>query len=200
MMNQTNNTTALEKAIGAIIENCKNVVKLSELEKLAAGTSCEGDYICCTVDITEQLQQAQQEVERLTSIIAECEEAKKKTEEAKKKEEQKEEEFLNSLNNAGKEVMSYLKGLETLAQGEKATLVHNIIKVYKTIDSKNILTVTANISAYVAMLVKEEDQDTINLLETVTCEVYNIKNNYGISAGSKVDQLNDVLLSIQDIY
>ena len=79
-------------------------------------------------------------------------------------------------------------------------MVHNIIKVYKEIDNKNILTVTANISAYVAMLVNEEDQDTINLLETVTCEVYNIKSEYGTSAGTRVDQFNDVLLAIQDIY
>ena len=79
-------------------------------------------------------------------------------------------------------------------------MVHNIIKVYKKIDNKNILTVTANISAYVNVVVNEEDQDTINLLETVTCEVYNIKSEYGTSAGVRVDQFNDVLLAIQDIY
>ena len=170
------------------------------MEKLAIGTSCEGEYVCSSENITEKLQKAKEEVERLESIISECEEAKRKTEEAKKKEKEQEEKFLDSLTPAGKEVLSYLKGLETLATGEQATLVHNIIKVYKKIDNKNILTVTANISAYVAMLVNEEDQDTINLLETVTCEVYNIKSEYGTSAGVRVDQFNDVLLAIQDIY
>ena len=200
MMNQTNNTTALEKAIGAIIENCKNVVKLSELEKLAAGTSCEGDYICCTVDITEQLQQAQQEVERLTSIIAECEQAKKATEEAARKEKEYEEKFLNSLDDAGKEVLAYLNGLETLAKGEQATLVHNLIKVYKKINTKNLLTMTANIAAYVSLLVRDEDHDTIDLLEVITNKVYDIKEDHGNSAELRVENFNDVLLSIQDIY
>lgn len=198
--NGSNNATALETALEGIIKNCTNIVKLADMEKLAIGTSCEGEYVCSSENITEKLQKAKEEVERLESIISECEEAKRKTEEAKKKEKEQEEKFLDSLTPAGKEVLSYLKGLETLATGEQTTLVHNIIKVYKKIDNKNILTVTANISAYVAMLVNEEDQDTINLLETVTCEVYNIKSEYGTSAGVRVDQFNDVLLAIQDIY
>lgn len=209
MMNQNNsnrnngsnnNATALEKAISGIIENCQNIVKLSDMEKLVQGTGFEGDYICCTVDITEQLQQAQQEVERLTAVIAECEEARKATEDKARKEKEQEEKFLNSLDDAGKEVLAYLNGLETLAKGEQATLVHNLIKVYKKINTKNLLTMTANIAAYVSLLVREEDQDTINLLEVITNKVYDIKEDHGNSAELRVENFNDVLLAVQDVY
>lgn len=198
--NGRNNNNALETALEGIIKNCTNIVKLADMEKLAIGTSCEGEYVCSSENITEKLQKAKEEVERLENIIQECEEARKATEDKARKKKEQEEEFLNSLNNAGKEVMAYLKGLQTLAQGEKATLIENLLKVYKDINAKNLLTVTSNLSAYIAILVREEDRDTIDLLETVTCEVYNIKSNYAISAGTRVEQFNDVLLAIQDIY
>lgn len=198
--NGRNNNNTLEAALAGIIAECQNVVKLADMEKLAQGTSCEGDYISVTEDITAQLEAAQAEVNRLTSIIDECEEAKRKTEEAKKKENEQEEKFLNSLDDAGKEVLAYLSGLETLATGEKATLVHNLIKVYKKINTKNLLVMTANISAYVSLLVRDEDHDTIDLLEVITNKVYDIKEDHGNSAELRVENFNDVLLAIQDIY
>lgn len=200
--NNSNNetATALERALETIIAECKNIVKFSELEKLAIGTDCEGEYVCTSINITEQLQAAKAEVERLEAVIAECEEANRKTEEAKKKEKEQEEKFLNSLDDAGKEVLAYLEGLKTLAKGEQATLVHNLIKMYKKITTKNLLEMTANIAAYVSLLVREEDHETIDLLETITNKIYDIKEDHGNSAELRVENINDVLLSIQDIY
>ena len=82
MMNNTNNTgrNTIAQVLENAIKECQNVIKIAELENTTENT------VCCTVDITEQLAQAKAEVERLESVISECEEAKRKTEEAKKKE------------------------------------------------------------------------------------------------------------------
>lgn len=206
-MNTVNNTNRnnnsnnpLTQALESIIAECNNIVKLADMEKLAQGTEFEGDYVCYSENISEQLAEAQAEVNRLTAIIAECEETKKKAEEAARKEKEQEEKFLDSLTPVGKEVLAYLEGLQTLAKGEQATLVHNLLKLYKKISTKNILTVTANLSAYVSILVREEDQDTIDLLETITNRIYDIKESYSNNPELRVENINDVLLSIQDIY
>lgn len=205
MMNQnTNNNgnrnTALETALAGIIAECKNIVKLSELEKLAIGTSCEGDYICCTVDITEQLQQAKAEVERLESVISECEAAKAATEAKKKKEEKEAEKFLNSLTSSGREVLAYLEGMKTLAQGDNLIMVNNVLRVFTQYTGGCELTLTANLSAYISILVKEEKYDPIRLLETITLKIDEIQRNIKGTPDPKVNGLDKILLSIQDIY
>lgn len=205
MMNQnTNNNgnrnTALETALAGIIAECKNIVKLSELEKLAIGTSCEGDYICCTVDITEQLQQAKAEVERLESVISECEAAKAATEAKKKKEEKEAEKFLNSLTSSGREVLAYLEGMKTLAQGDNLIMVNNVLRVFTQYTGGCELTLTANLSAYISILVKEEKYDPIRLLETITLKIDEIQCNIKGTPDPKVNGLDKILLSIQDIY
>lgn len=205
MMNQnTNNNgnrnTALETALAGIIAECKNIVKLSELEKLAIGTSCEGDYICCTVDITEQLQQAKAEVERLESVISECEAAKAATEAKKKKEEEEAEKFLNSLTPSGREVLAYLEGMKTLAQGDNLIMVNNVLRVFTQYTGGCELTLTANLSAYISILVKEEKYDPIRLLETITLKIDEIQRNVKGTPDPKVNGLDKILLSIQDIY
>ena len=205
MMNQnTNNNgnrnTALETALAGIIAECKNIVKLSELEKFAIGTSCEGDYICCTVDITEQLQQAKAEVERLESVISECEAAKAATEAKKKKEEEEAEKFLNSLTPSGREVLAYLEGMKTLAQGDNLIMVNNVLRVFTQYTGGCELTLTANLSAYISILVKEEKYDPIRLLETITLKIDEIQRNVKGTPDPKVNGLDKILLSIQDIY
>ena len=204
MMNQNTNNgnrnTALETALAGIIAECKNIVKLSELEKLAIGTSCEGDYICCTVDITEQLQQAKAEVERLESVISECEAAKAATEAKKKKEEEEAEKFLNSLTPSGREVLAYLEGMKTLAQGDNLIMVNNVLRVFTQYTGGCELTLTANLSAYISILVKEEKYDPIRLLETITLKIDEIQRNVKGTPDPKVNGLDKILLSIQDIY
>lgn len=205
MTNQTNrnngrnNATALETALKGVIKNCTNIVKLADMEKLAIGTSCEGEYVCSSENITEQLQQAKEEVERLESIISECEEAKRKTEEAKKKEKEQEEKFLNSLTASGKEVLSYLEGLQTLARGESLTLVENLTKIFKKYTKGIELMLTANLAAYVAILVKEEKKEVIDLLESITLKIDKIQCTSNVN-DEKVIGLLNILLAVQDIY
>ena len=197
--NGSNNATALETALEGIIKNCTNIVKLADMEKLAIGTSCEGEYVCSSENITEQLQQAKEEVERLESIISECEEAKRKTEEAKKKENEQEEKFLDSLTASGKEVLSYLEGLQTLARGESLTLVENLTKIFKKYAKGIELMLTANLAAYVAILVKEEKKEVIDLLESITMKVDKIRCTSNVNEERVVGLLN-ILLAVQDIY
>ena len=197
--NGSNNATALETALKGVIKNCTNIVKLADMEKLAIGTSCEGEYVCSSENITEQLQQAKEKVERLESIISECEEAKRKTEEAKKKEKDQEEKFLDSLTASGKEVMAYLEGLKTLAKDEQLILVGNIEKIFKGYSKGGELTATANMAAYVAILVKEEQRDVINLLESITLKVDAIQCAATVNEERVIGLLN-ILLAVQDIY
>ena len=204
MMNQnTNNNgnrnTALETALEGIIKNCTNIVKFADMEKLAIGTSCEGDYICCTVDITEKLQKAKEEVERLESVISECEAAKAKTEAQEKAKKEAEEMFLGTLNASGKETLSYLEGLETLAKGEQLTLVKNIESVFRKYSKSCELAMTANLAAYVAILIKEEQREVINLLESITLKIHKIQCAANIPDERVIGTFN-VLFAIQDLY
>ena len=206
MMNQnTNNNgnrnTALETALAGIIAECKNIVKLSELEKLAIGTSCEGDYICCTVDITEQLQQAKAEVERLESVISECEEAKAKQEAQANEKKKAEEKFISSLTNSEREALAYLEGLQVLASGENERLIATILEAYRKYTNSVELVITANIAAYTAILIKEERREVIDLLETVTVKMYNIqKASKRDRPDVRLDGLVRILTAIQDLY
>lgn len=198
--NNGRNNNPLETALETIIAECKNVVKLSELEKLAVGTDCEGDYVCSSENITEKLQKAKEEVERLESIISECEETKKRAEEEARKEEEKQEKFLASLTPSGREVLSYLEGMKALAQGENLDMVNNIIRVFYKYTGGCELTLLANLAAYVAILCKEEKYDQIRLLETVTLKVDQIQCNNKGTPDPKVNGLDRILLAVQDIY
>lgn len=194
-MNNTNNTgrNTIAQVLENAIKECQNVIKIAELENTTENT------VCCTVDLTNQLAQAKAEVERLESVISECEEAKRKTEEAKKKEKEQEEKFLDSLTPAGKEVLSYLEGLKTLARNEQLTLVGNIEKIFKGYSKRGELTATANMAAYVAILVKEEKQEVINLLESITLKIDKIQCTSNVN-DEKVIGLLSILLAVQDIY
>ena len=101
MMNNTNNTgrNTIAQVLENAIKECQNVIKIAELENTTENT------VCCTVDLTNQLAQAKAEVERLESVISECEAAKAATEAKKKKEQEEAEKFLNSLNPSGREVL-----------------------------------------------------------------------------------------------
>lgn len=196
--NNSNNGSKLEQALATIINECQNIVKFSELEKLAAGTDCEGDYICITEDLSAQLEAAQAEVNRLTAVIEECESAKAKTEEATRKEKEEAEKFLASLTSSGKEVLSYLEGLKTLATGDNLILVDNVLRVFAKYSGSYELTLLANFSAYVAILVKEEKYDVIKLLETITLKIDEISCNG--ASDIRVKGLDRVLVAVQDIY
>lgn len=190
MMNNTNNTgrNTIAQVLESAIKDCTNTVKLSELETLE------------TVNLTEELATAKAQVERLESVIAECEEAKAKTEAKKKKEQEEAEKFLNSLNPSGREVLSYLEGLKTLATGDNITLVDNVLRVFTKYTGSCELTLLANFSAYVALLVKEEKYDQIRLLESISLKVDEIQYEIKGNPDPRVNGLDRILLSIQDIY
>ena len=59
---------------------------------------------------------------------------------------------------------------------------------------------TANLSAYISILVKEEKYDPIRLLETITLKIDEIQRNVKGTPDPKVNGLDKILLSIQDIY
>ena len=197
-MNNTNNTgrNTIAQVLENAIKECQNVIKIAELENTTENT------VCCTVDLTNQLAQAKAEVERLESIIiiSECEAAKAATEAKKKKEQEEAEKFLNSLNQSGREVLSYLEGLKTLATGDNITLVDNVLRVFTKYTGSCELTLLANFSAYVALLVKDEKYDQIRLLESITLKVDEIQCEIKGNPDPRVNGLDRILLSIQDIY
>lgn len=189
-MNTVNNTNnnSIAKALESAIKDCTNAVKFEDLEILE------------TRNLTEELTAAKAQVEKLESIIAECESMKAKAQEEEKKEQEAEQTFLNSLTFPGKEVLSYLEGLKTLAKGDQLTMVEAIIKSFVKYDSKQELVFTANMAAYVAILVREEKKEVIDLLESITIKVYNITMANKGSAGGRVEGLDRILRAVQDIY
>lgn len=188
MMNNTNNNNPIAKALETAIKECTNAVKFEDLEILE------------TRNLTEELETAKAQVEKLEAIIAECESVKAKAQEEEKKEKEAEQEFLNSLTYPGKEVLSYLEGLKTLAKGDQLIMVEAIIKTFVKYDSKQELIFTANIAAYVAILVREEKKEVIDLLEAITIKVYDIARNNKSSAGGRVEGLDRILRAVQDVY
>ena len=123
MRNNAGRNTIAQVLENAIKEG-QNVIKIAELENTTENT------VCCTVDLTNQLAQAKAEVERLESVISECEAAKAATEAKKKKEEEEAEKFLNSLTPSGREVLAYLEGMKTLAQGDNLIMLNNVLRVF----------------------------------------------------------------------
>ena len=195
MMNQnTNNNgnrnTALETALAGIIAECKNIVKLSELEKLESFE---------TRNLTEELSQKKAEVEALELLIKECENCKAKQEAQEAAKRKAEEMFFGTLTASGKEVMAYLEGLQTLAKGEQLTLVKNVVGLFKSYSKGIELSLTANLSAYVSILVKEEQREVINLLESITLKIDAIQCAASVNEERVVGLLN-ILLAVQDIY
>ena len=55
-------------------------------------------------------------------------------------------------------------------------------------------------AAYVAILVKEEKKEVIDLLEAITIKVYDIARNNKGSAGGRVEGLDGILRAVQDVY
>lgn len=201
--NGSNNATALETALEGIIKNCTNIVKFADMEKLAIGTSCEGEYVCSSENITEKLQKAKAEVERLESVISECEAAKAATEAAEKAEAEKEAKFISSLTNSEREALAYLEGIKTLAitGGEFDTLVENVLRVFKNYTKGTELSMTANLSAYAAILIKEERREVINLLETITIKLWDIqKASKKERPDTRLDGLVRILMAVQELY
>ena len=182
--------TALETAIS----NCSNNISLEELENLSSET-------ITTCNLSELLSQKKQEVKQLEATIAECEQAKAATEAKKKEKEKEAEKFLNSLTPSGREVLAYLEGLQTLARGENENLIKNIMEVYRRYTISTELSITANIAAYVAILIKEEKKEVIDLLETITIKVWDInKNSKKERPDVRLDGLVRILTAIQDLY
>lgn len=191
-MKEMNNVirTALETAIS----NCSNNISLEELENLSSET-------ITTCNLSELLSQKKQEVKQLEATIAECEQAKAATEAKKKEKEKEAEKFLNSLTPSGREVLAYLEGLQTLARGENENLIKNIMEVYRRYTISTELSITANIAAYVAILIKEEKKEVIDLLETITIKVWDInKNSKKERPDVRLDGLVRILTAIQDLY
>lgn len=188
MTQNTRNTNTLAQALETAIKECTNEVKFETLETLE------------TIDLTEELTKARKEVERLESIIQECESAKAKAEAEAKREEEKQEKFLSSLTPAGREVLSYLEGMKTLATGDNIQLIDNIIRVFYKYNTGCEPTLIANVAAYVAILCKEEKYEQIRVLETVTLKIDQIQCNNKGTPDPKVNGLDRILLAIQDIY
>ena len=106
---------------------------------------------------------------------------------------------MSTLTASGKEVLSYLEGLKTLARNEQLTLVGNIERIFKGYSKGGELTATANMAAYVAILVKEEKQEVINLLESITLKIDKIQCTSNVN-DEKVIGLLNILLAVQNIY
>ena len=198
MMNQNTNNgnrnTALETALAGIIAECKNIVKLSELENLSSET-------ITTCNLSELLAQKKQEVADLEATIAEAEEAKAKQEAAEKAEAEKDAKFISSLTNSEREALAYLEGLQTLAGGENENLIKNIMKVYRRYTTSTELSITANIAAYVAILIKEEKREVINLLETITIKTWDIqKASKKERPDVRLNGLVRILMAVQELY
>lgn len=197
MMNQnTNNNgnrnTALETALAGIIAECKNIVKLSELEKLESFE---------TRNISEELAQKKAEVEKLEATIAEAEDCKAKQEAAEKAEAEKEAKFINSLTNSEREALAYLEGLQVLASGENENLIENIMDIYRRYTTSTELSITANIAAYVAILINEERREVINLLETITIKLWDIQQaSKKERPDVRLNGLVKILMAIQELY
>ena len=188
------NNNTLKNTLGQAIANCSNQVKLEDMIKLEAFE---------TRNISEELAQKKAEVEKLESLIAECEEMKAKAEAEEKAEAEKEAKFISSLTNSEREALAYLEGIKTLAitGGEFDTLVENVLKVFKNYTKGTELSMTANLSAYAAIVVKEERREVINLLETITIKLWDIqKASKKERPDTRLDGLVRILMAVQELY
>lgn len=176
------------------ISNCSNNISLEELENLSSET-------ITTCNLSELLDEKRKEVKQLEATIAECEATKAKQEAQANEKKKAEEKFISSLTNSEREALAYLEGLQVLAQGENERLISTILEVYRIYTKGNELVTTANVAAYVAILIREEKKEVIDLLETITIKVWNInKNSKKERPDVRLDGLVRVLTAIQDLY
>lgn len=188
MMNSKN---TINKAVSVAINNCNNNMSLAEFEAYASETC----------NLSELLQKKQEEVKNLESLINECEEAKAKTEAQEAAKKEAETKFINSLTNSEREALAYLEGLQVLASGENEKLVKTILEVYRIYTKGNELVTTANMAAYVAILLREEKKEVINLLETITIKAWDIqKESKKDRPDTRLDGLVRILMAVQELY
>ena len=184
----------IRTAMATAISNCNNNISLEELENLSSET-------ITTCDLSELLTQKRQEVKNLEATIAEAEECKAKADAEAKAKKEAEAKFIGSLTNSEREALAYLEGLQVLASGENEKLVTTILEVYRIYTKGNELVTTANVAAYVAILIREEKKEVIDLLETITIKVWNInKNSKKERPDVRLDGLVRILTAIQDLY
>ena len=182
----------IKTAIRYAINNCSNNVSIEDMLKLEAFE---------TRNITEELSQKKAEVADLEKTIKECEAAKAATEAAEKAEAEKEAKFISSLTNSEREALAYLEGLQVLASGENENLIKNIMDVYRRYTTSTELSITANIAAYVAILINEERREVINLLETITIKLWDIQQaSKKERPDVRLNGLVKILMAVQDLY
>lgn len=191
-MKEMNNV--IRTAMATAISNCSNNISLEELENLSSET-------ITGCNLSELLSQKKQEVKQLEAIITECEEAKAKTEAQEAAKKEAETKFINSLTNSEREALAYLEGLQALASGENENLIKNIMDVYRRYTTSTELSITANIAAYVAILIKEERREVINLLETITIKLWDIQQaSKKERPDVRLNGLVRILMAIQELY
>ena len=191
-MKEMNNV--IRTAMATAISNCSNNISLEELENLSSET-------ITTCNLSELLDEKRKEVKQLEVTIAECEATKAKQEAQANEKKKAEEKFISSLTNSEREALAYLEGLQVLASGENEKLVKTILEVYRIYTKGNELVTTANVAAYVAILIREEKKEVIDLLENITIKVYNIqKTSKKECPNVRLDGLVRILTAIQDLY
>ena len=189
-----NNT--IKNVISQAINNCSNNVSLEEMIKLSSfETTIE------TRNLSEELAQKKQEVAELEATITECEKAKANVEAAEKAKAEKDAKFISSLTNSEREALAYLEGLQVLAQGENERLISTILEVYRIYTKGNELVTTANVAAYVAILLREEKKEVIDLLETITIKAWDIQQaSKKERPDTRLDGLVRILMAVHDLY
>ena len=178
------NTTMTAGTLAELISNCSNNVSIDELIKLESFE---------TRNLSEELDEKRKEVSDLEALIAECDEEK-----AKKEAEAK---FIGSLTNSEREALAYLEGVSILAQGEMENLIKNVLRVFTKYTKATELSLTANLSAYVAILIKEERKEVIDLLETMTIKAWDIQQaSKKDRPDTRLDGLVRILMAVQELY
>lgn len=191
-MKEMNNV--IRTAMATAISNCSNNISLEELENLSSET-------ITTCNLSELLDEKRKEVKQLEVTIAECEATKAKQEAQANEKKKAEEKFISSLTNSEREALAYLEGLQTLARGENENLIKNIMEVYRRYTTSTELSITANIAAYVAILIKEEKREVINLLETITIKTWDIqKASKKERPDVRLNGLVRILMAVQELY
>ena len=186
------NTTMTAGTFAELISNCSNNVSIDELIKLESFE---------TRNLSEELDEKRKEVSDLEALIAECDEAKAKADAQEKAKKEAEAKFIGSLTNSEREALAYLEGVSILAQGEMENLIKNVLRVFTKYTKATELSLTANLSAYVAILIKEERKEVIDLLETMTIKAWDIQQaSKKDRPDTRLDGLVRILMAVQELY
>ena len=186
------NTTMTAGTLAELISNCSNNVSIDELIKLESFE---------TRNLSEELDEKRKEVSDLEALIAECDEAKAKADAQEKAKKEAEAKFIGSLTNSEREALAYLEGVSILAQGEMENLIKNVLRVFTKYTKATELSLTANLSAYVAILSKEERKEVIDLLETMTIKAWDIQQaSKKDRPDTRLDGLVRILMAVQELY